>query len=151
MVLPLCFSFISTITLFAGGLLTVQAKTSPLYQDADEVAMFDILEKSGEPGCLVVSSFSTGNALPAWAPMRVVIGHGPESAGLAVLQEQVKKFYNPQADDFWRREWLAQQGACYVFWGPAEQALGSWDPRQADYLDFMSQQGEYWLFKDEFE
>ncbi len=149
--LPLCFSFISTITLFAGGLLTVQAKTSPLYQDADEVAMFDILEKSGEPGCLVVSSFSTGNALPAWTPMRVVIGHGPESAGLAVLQEQVNQFYNPQADDSWRRDWLAQQGACYVFWGPAEQALGSWDPHQAEYLGVMSQQGEYWLFKVEFE
>ena len=149
--LPLCLSFISTITLFVGGLLTVQSKTSPLFHDAGEIAIFDFLQKSGEPGCLVVSAFSTGNALPAWAPMHVVIGHGPESAGLAGLQEQVNQFYDPQAADSWRRDWLAQQEVCYIFWGLAEQALGSWDPRQVEYLDFMSRQGEYWLFKVELE
>ena len=151
LIVPLCLSFISTITLFAGGLLTVQAKTSPLFRAGDEVAMFEFLADSGEPGCLVVSGFSTGNALPAWAPMRVVIGHGPESAGLAVLQEQVMRFYNPQTEDSWRKDWLGLQEACYVFWGPAEQALGSWDPRQAEYLSVMSQLGEYWLLKVELE
>ncbi|OGO30465.1 MAG: hypothetical protein A2Z16_02675 [Chloroflexi bacterium RBG_16_54_18] len=150
-IIPLCFSFISTTVLFAGGLLTVQAKASPVFRVRDEVAMFEFLADSGERGCLVVSSFSTGNALPAWAPMRVVIGHGPESAGLANLQEELKWFYNPQAGDSWRRDWLALHGACYLFWGPAEQALGSWDPRQAEYLGMMSQLGEYWLFEVELE
>ena len=150
-IVPLCLSFISTIVLFAGGLIVVQAKTSPLFHARDEAAMFEFLAESGKPGCLVVSSFRTSNALPAWAPMRVVIGHGPESAGLAELQEEVRWFFNTQARDSWRRDWLAQKGACYVFWGPAEQALSSWDPRQVEYLGMLNQLGEYWLYEVELE
>ncbi len=46
--------------------------------------------------------------------------------------------------------WLSRVPAMYS--GDRQNmALGSWDPRQADYLDFMSQQGEYWLFKVELE
>ena len=36
-------------------------------------------------GALVLASYETGNILPAYAPVRVVVGHGPESVGLTEL------------------------------------------------------------------
>lgn len=144
---PLCLSFVSTLLLLMGGFQTVLAHSSPVFRPSQEVELFEYLAETGPAGCLVVADFSTGNALPAWAPLRVVIGHGPESANLPTLRAQVAQFFDAGTDDAWRKAWLESLGACYVFWGPAEQALGAWDPRQTGFLDASTRSGQYWLLQ----
>jgi len=34
----------------------------------------------------------------------------------------------------------------YVFWGPAEQSLGDWDPHAKEYLQNIYAQGGYEIF-----
>jgi hypothetical protein len=98
------------------------------------VAAFAWLADHAPRGSVVLASFSTGNALPAWAPLRVVIGHGPETAGLAQLRPEVEAFFEPAHLDSARTDFLKAQQVAFVFFGPHERALGAWDPGQAEYL-----------------
>jgi uncharacterized membrane protein len=79
--------------------------------------------------------------------MHVLVGHGPESIHLAELLPQVKAFYNADTPDAQRLELMGRFDVRYIFWGPAERALGDWDPHQAGYLQPVYQSGEYGLFQ----
>lgn len=144
--LLLLLAFPSTLFLLAGGLLSAGNVSPPAFRPAAEVRAFEFLAERAEVGSVVLAAYDSGNALPAWAPLRVVIGHGPESAGLAELQPQVTAFFTAGTSDEARRTLLASQGVDYVFWGPAERRLGDWDPHQALYLRPLYQFGEYEVF-----
>ena len=139
-------SFPSTFMLIAGGILASVNPGQPVYRPASEIAAFDYLYQNVDADSVVLSAFPTGNALPAWAPVRVVIGLGPESAGLAELEPRVKAFYSGTTSDIVRQELLADLAVEFVFWGPAERALGDWDPGTASYLDKVFQAGDYLIF-----
>jgi hypothetical protein len=136
----------STLLLWAGGLITARQVDLPLFRPAGEVRVFEALRAEAPAGQIVLAAYETGNALPAWAPLRVVIGHGPESVHLVELRLQVAAFYSQQISEAQRLEFLRQFDITYVFWGPAERLLGGWDPNQALYLRPTFQAGEYSLF-----
>lgn len=92
--------FPSTMLLFMGGLLAAGQPREPLFLPNDVVKVFLSLRQHADPGAVVLSSFDIGNALPAWAPFRVVIGHGPESVGLSELSQQVTAFYDHNSPKF---------------------------------------------------
>ena len=126
--------FPSTLILYAGSLRTASRPAEPAFRPAAEVAAFKYLEAHSQPNAVVLAAFETGNALPAWAAVHVVIGHGPESVRLEELRERVAAFYDDSTTDAARLALLRELGVDYVFWGPAERALGNWDPGQAGYL-----------------
>jgi hypothetical protein len=76
----------------------------------------------------------------------VVIGHGPESAGLEVLQPRIRGFFVPSTPDLDRKALLLETGGKYVLWGPSERTLGSWDPSRADFLGEIFRTGDYSLY-----
>jgi hypothetical protein len=145
--LPLWLLFLSTVLLLAGGLQAVRQPGAPLFRPKDEVRVFEFLQSQEHVGQVVLAAYATSNALPAWAPVRVVIGHGPESANLAKLEPQVAAFYAKGTPDAQRLELIHQFNVGYVFWGPAEQALGDWSPHTAAYLQPVYQAGDYQLFQ----
>ena len=140
-------AFPTTLLLFTGGILAAQHPSLPVFQPATEAATFDSLAFPSKAfmgfGPVVMSAYDTGNALPAWAPVRVVIGHGPESASLAELQPQVSAFYSQDITDSARIEMIHRLDIRFVVWGPGERALGDWDPRQAPYLRVIEENGDY--------
>jgi uncharacterized membrane protein len=129
-----------------GGIMAVTDVGSPLFRPTDEVLVFEYLSREGAPWSVVLSSYETGNALPAWAPMRVVIGHGPESVGLEDLRKQVASFFDAETSDTQRVELLSEYGIHYVFWGPSERLLGDWNPTNSPYFDILYQSGDFMLF-----
>jgi hypothetical protein len=143
----LSLSLIATLVLYTGSFLTVAKPAEPLYQPADEAAAFDYLARNAAPGEVVLSSYETGNVLPAWSPLRVVVGLRTLTAGIATLLPEVDRFYQPGTSLAERQALLASQGVDYVFWGPHERALGSWDPQDAPFLVRVFAQGEYEVFK----
>ncbi|MBN1146804.1 MAG: hypothetical protein JXA78_06085 [Anaerolineales bacterium] len=145
--LPLLLAFPSTLFLLFGGLLAAGRPGLPIFRPAQEVEVFEYLGANAQPGEVVLSSFETGNPLPAWAPVRVVIGHGPESANLAELLPRVSAFYSPATLDAQRIELLQQFDVRYVIWGPAERALGAWDPSAAAYLAPLYTSGDYTVLR----
>jgi hypothetical protein len=99
------------------------------------------------PGEVVLASFNTSNALPAWAPLRTIVGHGPESIHLKEIQPQVEQFYSSASTDKTRELLLEKFGIAYVLWGPEEQKLGSWNPAKASYLKKIYQDSGFSIFE----
>ncbi len=82
---------VTTVLLLFGGYWTVFHPASPVYLPVSEVDAFNFL--AGKPGNeVVLADFNLSNSLPAWANARALIGHGPESIHLAVIQPQVESF-----------------------------------------------------------
>ena len=137
----------STLLLIAGGLQAAGQQVAPAFLPTDQVRIFEYLAQDARPGDAALAAFHTSNALPAWVPLRVVTGHGPESANFAIAQSMVEEFYQPGTPDARRRAMLQVFRARYVLWGPEERQLGSWDPHQASFLVPLEREGEYEVFE----
>ncbi len=143
----LAFSLPSTLILIGGGMLTAYQPMQPAFRPREEVRAFEFLEGYARGGEVILSAYETGNALPAWAPLRVVIGHGPESVGLPLLQRQVEAFFQNGSEDEMRLALIREQKVSFVFWGPRERSLGDWDPAAASYLRRVYRSGSYEIFE----
>jgi hypothetical protein len=150
-VILLAFSVISSVILIVGGANVARRLTTPVFRPVEEVAAFEWLAIHAENGDHVLASFSTGNVLPAWAPVRVVIGHGPESVDLARLAPQVEAFYADSASAQARQKFLVEHDVRFVFYGPNEKMIGRWYPDQSSILVEVYSGGEYQIFEVEVE
>lgn len=91
------FLFIlSTIIVFTGSLTAVLNLDYPIYQDADLITVFRVIEKTGNKNDVVAANYDISNILPAYIPMRVVIGHGPESKNLFELETIIDELLSYQ-------------------------------------------------------
>ncbi|MCW5873395.1 MAG: hypothetical protein KIS88_01980 [Anaerolineales bacterium] len=136
----------STLLLWLGALNAALYPAAPAFRTADEVAVFSSLRE--HPGATVLAAYSSGNALPAWAPVRVVIGHGPETVGLGELSMQVQAFYHRDTPEVERIAFLRQHGVEFVLWGPAEREHSQgWTPELAEYLLPYNVYGDLQLFR----
>lgn len=140
-------SFLPTLLFVAGGLVAVQQPSLPLFRPAQEVAAFEYLEAQGQPGEVVLASYKTSNPLPAWAPMFTLVGHGPESIHLQMVNAGVEAFFRVEETDEKRCGLLEAFSVDYVVYGPAEQALGDWQPEEADFLEMIYQNQTYQIFR----
>lgn len=125
----------STLLVWLLAFQTALRPAAPIVRSADEISVFAAL--AGHPGAqdaTVLAAYDTGNALPAWAPVRVLIGHGPETVGLAELSADVEAFYDAETSDAQRMELLRAYGIDFVFLGAAERGLGSWHPYSSEYM-----------------
>ena len=127
-------SLVSAIVLVGGGGMLALAPRQPVFLPVDQVRAFQRLGERAEFGEVVLASYATSNALPAWAPLRVVAGHGPESADLETIQPRVNGFYDERTPDSERLTLLDLFVVRYVIWGPEERNLGAWQPSEAGFL-----------------
>lgn len=144
---PLTLCMVPSLILLAGGLFTASSPSFPAFRAKQEVQMFEWLRTHAEPGSIVLSAYETANALPAWAPMKVVIGHGPESAGLEQLRPKVETIYSTGISESVRVQLMDELGVNYVIWGPAERNLGDWDPNFSAALEWKFSAGNYQVFE----
>ena len=145
-VLMLALSLPSAVLLLGGGTALALAPRAPAFIPADQAHAFERLGERAEVGEVALASFSTSNALPAWAPMRVVAGHGPESANLAEVLPRVNAFYAAETSELERQALLDEFEVGYVFWGAEERALGSWLPANSDLVRGLFSSGEFEAF-----
>jgi hypothetical protein len=140
-------SLIGSALLLVGAFQVAGTGAAPAYRSTEEVAAFEWLDEHAGHRAVVLAAFPTGNALPAWADVRVVIGHGPESAGLAALRPRVETFFRESGATPDAAALLAEFDVEYVFAGPAERALG-FAPGQSP-KDFVSvyAQGGYTIYQ----
>jgi hypothetical protein len=143
---PLILAFPTTLFLLIGGGLAAWGRQSPLFLPTAQVRVFETLQSPAQQGAVVLSAYDTGNALPAWAPVYVLIGHGPESIQLAGLSLQVAAFYRSSTPDSDRLSLIESFGVDFVFWGPQERLLGEWQPDSATYLQRVAVQEGYVLY-----
>jgi len=140
-------AFPSTLILLLGGWGAAARPTPPIFRPQAEIAAFEELRQRAQPGEVVLASYSTSNGLPAWAPLRVLIGHGPESVGLATLLPQVNAFYGEFMTQVEREQFLNANGIDYVFWGLAERSLGVWTPGGSSNFDLLFEMNGYAVYR----
>jgi uncharacterized membrane protein len=73
--------------------------------------------------------------LVAATGQRVFIGHWFETANFEEKMAQVRRFYAATTSDDWRRDFLNEIGAVYVWYDDHARASGDWNPAEADYLE----------------
>jgi hypothetical protein len=127
------------------GLNTARTPWEPAFFPVGEEQAAAWLRENASPGEVVLSSYSVGNRLPSRAPVRVVVGHGPETANLDRLLPEVTGFFSISTDSA-RRAFLAEQNVAYVLWGPAERALGNWNPGTMPDWDLLYSGEGYEIF-----
>jgi hypothetical protein len=138
---------LSNVLLVMGSLVEVSRQTRPIFRPAAEIAAIDWLGGQAKPDDTVLSTFETGNVIPARTGTRVFVGHGPETLYFDEKQEAVKRFFAAATGDGWRQELLAEYGIVYLFYGPDERALGDWDPAGAPYLAPVFDQQGYTIYR----
>jgi hypothetical protein len=142
----LAASLPSSLILLVGGMRAALRPGEPVFVPRAEAQAFTWLAENVEADTPVLAAYQTANALPAWAPLRAVIGHGPESAGLEDLLPEVSRFYGSETGDDFRREFLAEHAVGVVFAGPNEQLLGKWQPDEASFLERIYSRDGYSIY-----
>jgi hypothetical protein len=142
----LAVASLSTLLLVAGSLGPIRQRAAPIYRPGDEVAALEWLAAQAQPDETVLASFQVGNIVPARTDLRVFTGHGPETLDSAEKQASARRFFQTDTDDEWRQALLQEFGIDYVIFGPAERALGEWDPLSAPYLDQVHRDGTHIIF-----
>jgi hypothetical protein len=144
----LAFSLPTTFLLLAGGIQTAKHPAEPVFLPREQVAMFELLDTQDTPeSSLVLASFDTSNALPAYTSAQVLIGHGPESAGGKTWQDQIEAVYHQETSDDQRIRLLDTYHVDYLIWSPSERALGEWNPYKAGYLQLIAERDSFSLFR----
>lgn len=143
----LSFGLLSSLLLVAAGIDVAIRPKEPAFREYEEVEALSWLNDEAEPNSVVLAAFQTGNAIPAWAPARVVIGHGPESVNLAELENQVEAFFSEKMTDPERLHFIRSHDVQYVWYGPREKALGTWSPNRSDFLTFAYSSADYKIYR----
>jgi hypothetical protein len=120
----LAASMITSVLVLIGVMRISGEGPSPAFVSREQVDGYRWLAENAPPDVVVLSSYATGNALPAWAPVFVVIGHGPETAGLSALSPRVSAYFAASGSGSDASALLQEFGVSYVFVGDAERSLG---------------------------
>lgn len=155
----IALSSLSVIVLLLGSLASIANPATPLFRPAAETAALDWLNAHAAPDAVALSSFDTGNVLPAFTHLRPFAGHGPETIAAEEKTRLIEAFYRGEMNADEQVALLA--GPClrpetlpcsdpisYVLFGPIEQALsgsetpGAW----ANGLTLIYDESGYWIF-----
>lgn len=139
--------FLSTAMILLPSILFEGQLGTPRYRPSEEVAAFNFIAQTAQTADVVLISNDSGNALPAWAPVRVLVGHGNESINYKILLVRIRNFYSSNTSAAERIAFLKEQEVDYVFWGPNEQAYGDWQPESSNYLIPIYHAQGYSVFK----
>lgn len=118
--LPACF------LILVGGVTTATSLAAPAFLPTDETDALGWLAQHTDPNAVVLASIPIANAVPAWAPVRVVVGHGPESAFFHKRAAQVDAFFGGSESSAERMATLSELGVDFVIVGPDELAGSAW-------------------------
>ncbi|MBZ0302962.1 MAG: hypothetical protein K8J31_24665, partial [Anaerolineae bacterium] len=116
-------------------------ETSGVYYSPDEWQAIIWLraQQADNPDGVILTTFDragqgSGGRVVAATGQRVYAGHWIETVSLDAKVEDLKRFYDPTTPDTWRQTFLKQMGITTIWYDEYAQALGSWNPAQADYL-----------------
>jgi hypothetical protein len=136
-----------TLSILAGGINSALHPQSPIFRPVQEVDAFEKIAKEADAGDVVLASYSVSNALPAWAPVRVLSGHGPESIDAVHVNKEVKSFYSNSYSQSEQIQFIQKYQISYIFLGPEERSLGIWDPSTCYFLQLLYNSQGYEIYK----
>jgi hypothetical protein len=137
----------SNVLLIATSLIQVSRLSPPIFHERRELEAMDWLAAHTEPSDIVLSSYKVGNYIPARASNRVFLGHCSETIRPMEKENVVRRFFQAQTSDAYRRQILRRYNIAYLFYGPAERALGDFQPAHRSYLEEVFANDQYAIYK----
>jgi hypothetical protein len=137
----------SNLLLIATSLIQVSRLSPPIFHEGMELEAMDWLAAHTQPSDIVLSSYEVGNYIPVRAGNRVFLGHGPETIHAEEKGDIVRRFFQAQTSDAYREEILRRYNIAYLFHGPAEKALGDFQPATRLYLEEAFANGRYTIYE----
>ena len=117
----------SSLLLLAISYLAALSSQPPIKYPADEVAALIWLNQNSQPGEVVLSTFETGNRIPAYTHLRVYVGHGPETIHATAKTETAQRFFSDELSPEDRAQLYESMAIHYIFYGATEQQYASSD------------------------
>jgi hypothetical protein len=137
---------LTNLLLLAGSIITISQQPDTVFIPGDEAVAATWLNQQTGP-VAVLAAYPTGNYLPTVANVRAFVGHGPETINSDEKRKLVKIFFDSTTTDEWRRELLQKYEVQYLYYGPAERAIGNFGPDQASYLALTYENESVQIFK----
>jgi uncharacterized membrane protein len=85
------------------------------------------LETNAKPQDVVLSSLTTGQYIPALTGTNAFLAHWAQTLDFYGKSEMVQEFFSANTSDDRRQQILQGYNVRYVFYGPAEQAIGQYN------------------------
>jgi len=119
-----CFS---TIFLLIGSLTAAHNQQAPIFQKNVVIEIFNEINKEGEINDVVLAPYTISNILPAYIPMRVVTGHGPESKNLKELDSFIDLFSHGAASNEQMQTFFQQFGIRFVIFEASSPGIQNFE------------------------
>ncbi len=116
-------SLTGAAAILIGALALTAYGGAPAYLDAETAAALGWLRDHAAPDAVVLSAGEIGERLPAYAPVRALLGHAFETPFFAEKEQAVAAFFGGNMGDTTRADLLERYRVDYVYAGPAEAAL----------------------------
>jgi hypothetical protein len=100
----------------------------PYYLYQDDLAAMRWLGENAEPDDVVLSSYTIGHYIPGLTGCRPFLANAVMTMDSHRKEQIVTAFFDPATPEAEREALLRQYGVRYLFYGPAERALGGYDP-----------------------
>lgn len=126
--LLLAFVSLTNVYLVAWRVIDLSRHEYPFYLHRDEVRAMRWLEEQTPSDEVVLSSFVVGHFVPGLTGDRAFLGNAVMTLDFNRKREMVETFFSPATSESEREALIRQYDVRYVFYGPAERALGTYDP-----------------------
>jgi hypothetical protein len=132
--LVLIITIPSNLYILVSLAVTVSQHPYPFFHERAENEAIDWLGSQAAPTDTVLAAYGTGSYIPSRVNHRVFAGYWVETAQFEAKLAMVDRFFQEETANSWREELLVEHNIAYLFYGPRERMLGSFDPTGKDYL-----------------
>jgi len=143
----LMLAFPSSLIIALGAVLTTLEPAKPVFRPQSEVEMYGAFRDIAESGQVVLSSYEISNTIPAWVPVRVVLGHGVESIKKSIVKLDINKIFHIETDEAKRKELLDYYQVDYIILGPDKSEKWTWPQDDISELVLIYNQNDYSVFR----
>ncbi len=122
----------TNLYLWAWRFLDLQRHDVPYYLHDAELDAFKWLEQHVKPDDVVLSSLTTGQYVPMFTGAHAYIAHWAQTLDFYTKRDNVARFFDADTPEVERQRILKEHSVDYILIGPAERALGAFEPSEGD-------------------
>jgi hypothetical protein len=114
----------TNLYLFTWRFLDLSRHDYPYYLYKDEIKAMEWLDEHAQPDDVIFSSLTVGQYIPAMTGSHAYLAHWAQTVDFFTKTDMVNTFYGAQTGQAEQAKILVDEEVDYIFFGPAEQALG---------------------------
>lgn len=139
-------NFLTTFLFLIGAIITITGKPYPLFLSQNETQLFYVVQQNIPNQSVVLADWELSTLLPAHAPIRVIIGHGPESIrGRAINERMEILFSQENTNDF--RQFLQDENVDYWIMNKSKVPRFFKSNLELEFLTKRYENSKYILFE----